>query len=146
MAATLESVLSHVFPFSKIKHRHFIGHPRYFYLCLQGPRGMETGKEYGKRICTSWLWDFPAFFSPPFSCSIRYQEWKRASEKKKKKKTERMEGALVSTFFPVSKLSESKNGLLIFSDTGLEMDFLNHKMKKLSLAFMYLQQSSPISN
>lgn len=48
--------------------------------------------------------------------------------------------------FPMPKHSKQKNYLLSFSEPALEIDFSNYKMKKVSLVFMYLQQSCPISN
>lgn len=145
MAATLESVLSHILPFSKIKHRHFFGHPRYFYLCLQGPKGNGNRERIWKEDLYLMALRLPCIFFSSLFLFNKISRIKESKEKKKKKKY-RMEGALVSTFFPVSKLSEPKNGLLSFSETGLEMSFSNHKMKKVSLVFMYLQQSSPISS
>lgn len=105
---------------------------------------MEAGKVYGNRICTPH--DFKTslqalhffFYSSLFL-------FNKISKEKETKKRDRERKEHEFQLFPVSKLSEQKNDIS-FSEPGLEMDFSNYKVRKVSLVFMYLQQSSPISN
>lgn len=69
----------------------------------------------------------------------------KISKEKETKKRDRERKEHQFQLFPVSKLSEQKNDIS-FSEPGLEMDFSNYKVREVSLVFMYLQQSSPISN
>lgn len=147
MATTLESVLSHALPFSKIKQRHFVGHLRYFYLCLQGPWGNGSRERIWKEdlyLMTLRLSFKPCIFPPPFSCSIRDQERKCTrgmvdeAERKRKRRGHWLK------HFPVSKERTKNNYLLRFSEPGLETDFSTYKIKKVTQVFVHLQQSSPI--
>lgn len=139
MATTLESVLCHALPFSKIKQRHFVGHLRYFYLCLQGPWGNGSRERIWKEDL--YLMTLRLSFKPCiFSCSLflfNKTSREKACKRGGRGDRERQRREHWFKHFPVSKDIKQNNYLLRFSEPGLEMDFSNYKMKKVTQFFMH---------
>lgn len=128
--------MSHVIPFSKIKQRHFVGHLRYFYLCLQGPWGNGSRERIWKEdlyLMTLRLSFKPCIFSPSLFLFNKTSREKVSKGGGRERETGRRVDLNIFQY-----LKTQNNYLLRSSEPGLETDFSNYKIKKVTQVFMHL--------